>query len=97
MILQPRPPVQDELAPFLPVDSVSEIYAEISASTELEEVFNSLVLASIEEALIETGWSEETFFIKNPLDRPSLTEEELRFIESELKEDNKIEDRGGKI
>ena len=90
VVFQPRSSRSDELYAFSIGGTLSEIYSDISTSLELEELFNSLVLASIDEALEDLSWSEETFILKNPLDRYSVTEQDLSRLESKIKEDIKI-------
>jgi hypothetical protein len=90
VVFQPRPHLPDELYPFSIGGSLTEIYSDISMSLELEELFNSLVLASIDEVLGDLAWSEETFILKNPLDRYSVTEQDLSRLEYKIKEDLKI-------
>lgn len=70
-------------------NSFAKIYQEIGNDPELEELFNSLVLASIGEALGDSEgfmppeFYESTFFLED------LTEEEMEFLESEIKKDSK--------
>lgn len=67
-----------------------EIYSEIGSDPELEELFNSLILASIDEAMGEMDWDTDTFILENPLYRDDITEEDLRILESKIKEKKKL-------
>lgn len=87
VVFQPRSPSSDELYAFSIGGTLSELYGDISASLEVEEIFNSLVLASIDEALEDLDWSGETFILENPLDNYFVTEQDLRWLESKIKED----------
>ena len=87
VIFQPRFPQAEEFSAFSPGGSLTEIYHEISTNAELEDLFNSLVLASIVEELDNLGWSEETFILENPIDQSRATERDLSQLESKIKQD----------
>jgi hypothetical protein len=56
----------------------------------LEELFNSVISASIGENLEDSGWGERPDFYENLILWEDLTEEEMRFLESEIKKNNKL-------
>lgn len=70
--------------------SLAKIYQEIGSDQELEQLFNSVILASIGETLEDSGWSERPDFYENLVLWENLTEEEMRFLESEIKKDTKL-------
>jgi hypothetical protein len=71
-------------------NSVVKIYQEIGSDPELEELFNSVILASIGETLEDSGWGERPDFYENLILWENLTEEEMKFLESEIKKDTKL-------
>jgi predicted anti-sigma-YlaC factor YlaD len=71
-------------------NSLTQIYQEIGNDSELEELFNSIVIASIGESLGDSEWVESPDFFENLLLWEDLTEEEIKFLESEIKEDVKL-------
>ena len=71
-------------------DSVGKIYQEIGSDLELEELFDSVILASIGETLEDSGWGEGPDFYENLILWENLTEEEMKFLESEIKKDTKL-------
>lgn len=70
--------------------SLAKIYQEIGSDQELEELFNSVISASIGEILEDSEWGERPDFYENLILWEDLTEEEMRFLESEIKKDNKL-------
>jgi len=70
--------------------SLARIYQEIGSDQELEELFNSVICASIGETFEDSGWGERPDFYENLILWEDLTEEEMRFLESEIKKDNKL-------
>ncbi len=70
--------------------SLVKIYQEIGSDQELEQLFNSVILASIGETLEDSGWDERPDFYENLILWENLTEEEMRYLESEIKKDNKL-------
>ena len=70
--------------------SLAKIYQEIGSDQELEQLFNSVILASIGETLEDSGWGERPDFYENLILWENLTEEEMRYLESEIKKDNKL-------
>ncbi len=68
-------------------NSLASIYQEIGEDSELEELFNSILVESIDEYLEDSEWRERPDVLENPLLWESLTEEEIKFLESEIKKD----------
>lgn len=78
-------PQPQEMYVFSLENSLARIYQEIGNDSELEELFNSVIMASIDESLEDSEWRESPDFEENLLLWEDLTEEELKFIESEIK------------
>jgi hypothetical protein len=70
-------------------DSMAQVFQEIGENSELADLFNSIILASIEELLGET--EEEIIPGLENLSFPGeeLTEEELIYLDSEFKKEIK--------
>ena len=79
-----------ELYVFSFESSLAKIYLEIGSDQELEQLFNSVILASIGETLGDSGWGERPDFHENLILWENLTEEEMRYLKSEIKKDNKL-------
>ncbi len=79
------PPPQ-EMYVFSLENSLESIYQEIGDDFELEELFNSVIVASIGESLEDSEWRARPDFLENLL-WEDLTEEEMKFLESEIKKD----------
>ena len=71
-------------------DTFEQIYNEISSDPELEELFNSILLASIDENFDDFSRAVHPEFYEVPLFWEGLTEEEMDFLESEIKIDTKF-------
>jgi hypothetical protein len=80
-------PVQETLTLSFE-DSWEQICQEIGDNAQLGDEFNSLILASIVENLGESA--RDLFPQDDSLFWADLTEEELRFIESEIKKETKL-------
>ena len=87
-IIQNKTP--QEVYVFSFESSQAKIYQEIGSDQELEQLFNSVILASIGETLEDSGWGERPDFYENLILWENLTEEEMRYLESEIKKDNKL-------
>jgi len=74
-----------EIYTFAFEDVMESIDQEIRNNPDLEEQFNSVILASIKENLGETN----PFFYENPFFWEGLSEEELKLIETEIKREVK--------
>lgn len=80
-------PQPQEMVVFSLENSLTRIYQEIGDDSELEELFNSILVESINEYLEDSEWRERPEFLNNLLFWENLTEEELKFLESEIKKD----------
>lgn len=78
-----------EIYVFSLENSLTEIYQEIGNDSELEELFNSIVIASIGESLDYSEWEESPDLFENLLLWEDFTEEEIKLIESGIKDDVK--------
>jgi len=87
-LTQSRPPQEVYIFSF--ENSLAQIYQEIGSDSELEDLFNSVILASIGETLEDSGWIIRPDFYEDSLLWDNLTEEEMRFLESEIKKDTKL-------
>ncbi len=85
LFFQSRPP--QEMYVFSLENSLSRIYQEIGDDSELEELFNSVIVASIGDSLEDSEWRERPDFLENLLRWEDLSEEEMKFLESEIKKD----------
>jgi hypothetical protein len=81
--------ISQEMYVFSLENSLTKIYQEIGNDSELEELFNSIVIASIGESLDDSEWRESPDFFEKLLLWEDLTEEEIKYLESEIKEDVK--------
>ena len=68
-------------------NSLASIYMEIGDDSELEELFNSILVESIDEYLEDSEWMERPDYLENLLLWEDFTEEEIEFLESEIKKD----------
>lgn len=81
-----------EMYVFSYEDSLAQISQEIGRDSELENLFNLVVLVSIGESLEESGWQDSPGFQEKSFLWENLSEEEMRLIESEIKKEEKIEE-----
>jgi hypothetical protein len=86
-----------EMYVFSLENSLNQICQEIGRDSELEDLFNLAVLASIGETLEGSGWQDSPGFQKNSLLWENLSEEEMRLIESEIKKEEKIEEESHEV
>jgi hypothetical protein len=70
-------------------DTFEQIYNEISSDPELEELFNSVILASLGENVDDFSRIIRSEFYETSLFWEGVTEEEMDFLEIEIKKDNK--------
>jgi hypothetical protein len=70
-------------------DALEDLYGEINNDVELEELFNTMILASLDKALEDLDGETIPFIIENPLYGEDLSEEDLKILESKIKEDIK--------
>lgn len=80
-------PQPQEMYVFSLENSLAGIYQEIGDDSELEELFNSILVESIDEYLEDSEWRERPDYLENLLLWEDLTEEEIEFLESEIKKD----------
>lgn len=85
-----RDEMPQEVYVFSFESSFSEVYQEIENDQELENLFNSLILVSIGEALEDSEWVVNPDFYENSFLWENLTEEEMEYLESDIKKDNKL-------
>lgn len=71
-------------------DSLAQIYQEMGSDSELEDLFNSVILASLGETLEDSEWIIQPDSYENSILWENITEEEMRFLESEIKKDTKL-------
>lgn len=91
MMFRPQPTsLEGRQMVYSVADMVKEIAHEIADDQELEQAFNSLLLASIDNAF-QTQPEEMLApgLYENPLHWEELTLEELRYIENEIKKEIK--------
>ena len=81
----PKKIQEEEFYAFSFDKAVEEVYREIGDDIQLDQAFNSLILTSINDLLSPSGWAE----MQRPEDDlflwENLTDEELTFLESEIK------------
>lgn len=70
-------------------DAYERIYNEISNDPELEKLFNSVILASVGENLVDSEMIMDADIYESPFLLEDLTEEEIGFIESEIEKEIK--------
>ena len=70
-------------------DTFERIYNEMNSDPELEELFNSVILASLGENADDFSRIIHLELDETPLFWEGVTEEELDFLEIEIKKDNK--------
>jgi hypothetical protein len=83
LFLQPK--ATPETYAFSYEDALSHIYQEIGNNSELENSFNELIQASIQEMVqsnLPQNFSDDPYFWE------SLTQEDLKFLESEIKKES---------
>jgi len=85
VILQPVSIQTEEYFVLSYEDAIGNIYGEINNDAELEELFNTIIMASLTEALEDLEVETIPFIIENPLYGEELSEEELRNLESKIK------------
>ncbi|MGD2245153.1 MAG: zf-HC2 domain-containing protein [Candidatus Aminicenantes bacterium] len=86
-LLLTQSPAPKEMYVFSLENSLARIYQEIGDDAELEKLFNSVIMESIGESLEDSEWRERPDFLGNLLLREDITEEEMKFLESEIKKD----------
>ncbi len=66
-------------------DALEDLYGEINNDAELEELFNTIILASLDKVLEELDRETIPFIIENSLYGEDLSEEDLKILESKIK------------
>jgi len=85
-VLRPRPGQEPVSVSF--EDSFAQVIREIGTDPELERSFNREIVASINEAAEGQSETGAVRFDDNPLFWEGMSEEDLRFIESELRKEH---------
>jgi len=85
VVLQPTSIQSEEFYVLSFEDAIGDLYGEINNDFELEELFNTIILASLTEALEELDQEMIPFIIENPLYGEDLSEEDLKILESKIK------------
>jgi hypothetical protein len=90
-LLQPERAIftRPDLYPVSYEGALSEITWELEGDARLEEIFNALILNSIEDELGGGVLNEMDGYMNNPFFLNDLTEEELKLLEDELKKEKK--------
>ncbi len=86
---QNKPPQDWGMYVFSIEEGIGQIFQEISGDSDLEAVFSSMILVSIEQKLEESDLEGKYIFFNDPFFWKTLTEEELKFLESEINKDIK--------
>jgi len=82
-VIRPRGTEEPAIVPF--EDSAAQVLGEIGASPDLAESFNQEIQASIDEAALAPGEDAPVSFGDNPMFWEGLSDSDLGFIESELR------------
>lgn len=85
VILQPTSFRSEEFYVLSYEDAIGNLYGEINNDAELEELFNTILAASLNEALDELDTKTIPFIIENILYKEDLSEEDLKVFESKIK------------
>lgn len=84
-IVRTRTAAEPGLVPF--EDSLARVLGEAGENSALENSFNQEILASIDEAVRPAGAEAQVSFGDNPLFWEALSEGELSYIESALRQE----------
>lgn len=85
VVLQPATIQTEEYFVLSYEDAMGDIYEKINNDPELEELFNTIILASLMEVLEDLDEETIPFIIKNPLYEENISEEDLKILESKIK------------
>lgn len=66
-------------------DAIGDLFGEINDDAELEELFNTILLTSLTEALEDLDGESIPYIIENSLYGDDLSEEELKILKSKIK------------
>ena len=67
-------------------DALGSLYGEINNDAELEELFNTIIMASLDEALEELDEEAIPLIFENALYRENISEEDLKILKSKTKQ-----------
>ncbi len=85
VVLQPASILTEGYYVFSFEDAMGDLFGEINDDAELEELFNTIILASLTEALEGLDGETIPFIIDNPLYGDDISEEDLKMLESKIK------------
>jgi hypothetical protein len=88
-LIQFQPRTEQQVYVFSFEDSLAQVFQEIGGNSELANLFNTIILASIEETLGETEREIVTGLEDLSFPEEELTEEELIQLDSEIKKEIK--------
>lgn len=92
IVLQPASFQSEEFYVLSFEDAIGDLFGEINDDVELEELFNTILLASLTEALEELDGEAIPFIIENSLYGDDLSEEELKILKSKIKLELELEE-----
>ena len=84
-----QPRAEQEVYVFSFEDALAQVFQEIGENPELAGLFNTVILASIEETLGDTEWELVPSLESLSFPEEELTEEELIHLDSEIKKEIK--------
>lgn len=85
VVLQPASIQTEEFYVLSFEDAIGDLYGDINNDAELEELFNTIIVDSLTEALEELDGKAIPFIIENPLYGEDISEEDLKNIKSKIK------------
>lgn len=85
IVLQPTSIQTQEFYVLSFEDAIGDLYGDINNDAELEELFNTMILVSLKEALGELDEETIPFILENPLYGEDLSEEDLKINKSKIK------------
>ena len=80
---------QDDYYIFSMEETMVQVRMEVGNDPDLEAAFNSLIQTAIEEEYENIDLGDEAVYWENPLEFEDLSEEELLFLEAEIKKEIK--------
>jgi hypothetical protein len=86
LVFRPRGVQEPAVVAF--EDSLAQVISEIGSNPDLEGAFNQEILASIDEVVRPADVEVSVAFDDNPIFWEGVSEEDLRFIESELRKEH---------
>jgi hypothetical protein len=85
VVLQPTSIQTEEFYVLSFEDALGGLFGEINNDAELEELFNTMILVSLNAALGEMEEETIPFILENPLYGEDLSEEDLKTLETKMK------------